>query len=491
MNARPRGGAPAAARPGDHVELVEESSVRYRLPRTGAMRVPGIVFTSSVLLPDMARDRALPQVANVATLPGIVDASYAMPDMHSGYGFPIGGVAATDPDEGGVVSPGGVGFDISCGVRLLAAPLSREELGDRLAPLADLLARTIPRGSGPGGLWTLEADDELDRILAGGSAYLVARGAGEQRDLDRCEDAGVVADADPAQVSERARKRGSRQVGSLGSGNHFLEIQEVETVHDPHVAAAFGLELGQVCVMIHCGSRGLGHQICTDHVRIMQHAMSRYGIDVPDRQLACAPVGSPEGADYLGAMAAAANYGRANRQVLAEATRDAFAKVIGRRDLALVYDVSHNLAKMEDHTRGGRTRRLCVHRKGATRAFPQGHPDLSPDLRDIGHPVLVPGSMGTGSFVLVGTPEGDAFHSSAHGAGRTMSRHEARQHWQGGTLREELEAAGIAIRASSVRDLPEEAPGAYKDVDEVVRVSERAGLARRVVRLRPLGVVKG
>ena len=473
------------------IELVAETPVRYRIPRSGAMRVPGVVFTSSQLLPEVAREQALLQVVNVATLPGIVEASYAMPDMHWGYGFPIGGVAATDPEEGGVISPGGVGFDISCGVRLLAAPLGRDELGDRLVPLMDVLAQTIPRGAGPGGVWALEDEDELDRLLRRGSARAVEAGFGERRDLDRCEDRGTVSGADPSHVSQRARQRGMRQVGSLGSGNHFLEVQYVETVHDPHVASAFGLELGQVCVMIHCGSRGLGHQVCTDHVKTMQSAMASHGITVPDRQLACVPVNSDEGARYLAAMAAAANFGLANRQLLAEAARDAFAKVVGRRDLALVYDVSHNLAKLEDHTVDGRSRRLCVHRKGATRAFPPGHEALPDDLRPVGQPVLVPGSMGTGSYVLVGTEEGGAFHSTAHGAGRAMSRQAARRRWRPRELREELESAGVTVRARSSRDLPEEAPGAYKDVDEVVAVSERAGLARRVARLWPIGVVKG
>jgi tRNA-splicing ligase RtcB (3'-phosphate/5'-hydroxy nucleic acid ligase) len=466
--------------------------MRYRLPVSGAMRVPGIVYTSPQLHPDLAEGQALQQVANVATLPGIVEASYAMPDMHSGYGFPIGGVAATDPSAGGVVSPGGVGFDISCGVRLLAAPVTRDELGADLAEVMAHLDRTIPRGAGPGGLRTL-GDAELDAVLTGGAAHLVAEGSGDEQDLTRCEDEGAVPGADPAHVSTRARQRGRKQAGSLGSGNHFLEVQYVDTVHDAHVADAFGLEPGQVCVMIHCGSRGLGHQVCTDHVDAMQKAMARYGIEVPDKQLACAPVDSPEGRDYLGAMTAAANFGLANRQLLGDAAREAFRQVLGNggRALQLVYDVSHNLAKIEEHEVDGQRRTLCIHRKGATRAWPPGHPDLPEDLRDVGQPVLVPGSMGTGSYVLVGTERGGAFHSSAHGAGRTMSRAAARKRWRPRELRDELEAAGILVRASSQRELPEEAPGAYKDVDEVVRVSERAGLARPVVRLRPLGVVKG
>jgi tRNA-splicing ligase RtcB (3'-phosphate/5'-hydroxy nucleic acid ligase) len=469
--------------------LVPESPVRWRLPATGDMRVPGIVFATAELLADA--EAAIAQVANVATLPGIVDASYAMPDVHWGYGFPIGGVAATDVEAGGVVSPGGVGFDISCGVRLLATPFEPWQLEDRFDRLMDELDRRIVRGMGKGGVWHLEGHRELDEVLAGGAAYAVARGHGELRDLHRCEDGGVVADADLDRVSDRARKRGLGQVGSLGSGNHFVEVQVVEHVDDPVVAGRFGIRLGQVCVMIHSGSRGLGHQICQDHVGVMAGAMARHGIHVPDRQLACAPVGSTEGRGYLGAMAAAANFGRANRQLLAEAVRDAFAAAAGTRDLPLVYDVSHNLAKLEEHEVDGQLRSLCVHRKGATRALPPGADDLPSDLADVGQPVLIPGSMGTASHVLAGTG-GGAFHSTAHGAGRRLSRHAAKRRGPGGAvLRRELAAAGIAVRAGRIGDLPEESPEAYKDVDVVVEVCHRAGLGRKVARLRPLGVVKG
>ncbi|MDP8960404.1 MAG: RtcB family protein [Actinomycetota bacterium] len=462
------------------------------------MRVPGIVFASRNLLPDIHADQSLQQVADVATLPGIVEASYAMPDMHWGYGFPIGGVAATDVSEGGVVSPGGVGFDISCGVRLLAAPATREEVANALPKLMDLLSGAVPRGLGRGAVWELTAEDELVEVLERGAAYAVERGRGTEHDLERTEDGGFLPDCDPAQVSPRARERGMQQIGSLGSGNHFLEVQYVDQVFDAEVAAGFGLEREQVCVMIHTGSRGLGHQICQDHVRTMQKAMQRYRIKVPDRQLACVPVDSPEGRAYLGAMMAGANFGRANRQLLAEVTRDAFAEATGHRDLVLVYDVSHNLAKLEEHEvardgPGGGTRRLrlCVHRKGATLALPPGHPSLTEDLRAHGQPVLVPGSMGTGSYVLVGMKGGAAFHSACHGAGRTMSRNEAKSKQSGRDLHDELERQGVLVREESERDLPEEAPYAYKDVDEVVRVCEDAALARRVVRLRPLGVVKG
>ncbi|GGM69855.1 RNA-splicing ligase RtcB [Thermopolyspora flexuosa] len=465
------------------MKVVEETPYRFRVEREGSMRVPGVVFASRRLLPE---DQALRQVANVATLPGIVGASYGMPDLHWGYGFPIGGVAATDIAEGGVVSPGGVGFDISCGVRLLAASVDRDELRPRLEALMDHLDRGVPRGTGRGGVWRLSGRSELEKLLHGGAAYAVEQGHGVPRDLARCEDYGAVADADVAQVSAKAMDRGQDQVGSLGSGNHFLEVQAVDEVYDEATAAAFGLRTGQVCVMIHCGSRGLGHQICTDHVRVMEKAMPRYGIQVPDRQLACAPVDSPEGRSYLGAMAAAANYGRANRQLLGQAARRAFADVLGA-ELDLVYDISHNLAKIEEHD----GRRLCVHRKGATRALPPHHPDLPEDLAPYGQPVLIPGTMGTASYVLAGVPGGQAFHSTCHGAGRTQSRHQAARSIDGRTLRDQLQAKGIAVRGATWRGLAEETPTAYKDVDAVIEASVGAGLCRKVARLVPLGVVKG
>jgi tRNA-splicing ligase RtcB (3'-phosphate/5'-hydroxy nucleic acid ligase) len=473
------------------VRLVEESPWRWRIERSGAMRVPGIVFSSRELLPDVAADRSLDQVVNVATLPGIVGASFAMPDVHWGYGFPIGGVAATDVEDGGVVSPGGVGFDISCGVRLLVSPLERDEVAPQLAGLMDELGRVVPKGMGRGAVWDLADPDELSAVLTGGAAYAVQRGHGTGRDLERCEDGGVLAGADPAAVSDRALARGLHQVGSLGSGNHFLEVQVVDEILDPDAATAFGLHVGQVCVMIHSGSRGLGHQVCTDHVARMESAMARYGIEVPDRQLACVPVRSPEGEAYLSAMAAAANYGRANRQLLSVAARAAFGQVVGTDQLELLYDVSHNLAKLETHDVEGRSRLLCVHRKGATRALPPGHRDLPADLAGVGQPVLVPGSMGTASYVLVGEAGGGAFHSTCHGAGRAMSRTAARKRISGATLRRELATAGIEVRAGSNRGLAEEAPFSYKDVDAVVETVERAGLARRVARLVPIGVVKG
>lgn len=455
------------------------------------MRVPGIVFASEALLPQVTEDEALQQVMNVACLPGIVEASFAMPDVHCGYGFPIGGVAATDVDEGGVLSPGGVGFDISCGVRLLVSPISSDELAPKLEDLMNALGTAVPRGLGSGALWQLHDEHDLDAVLRYGVSSVLPAGPVTEADLSRCEDGGGLSGADPEQVSEHALARGALQLGSLGSGNHFLEIQAVDEVYDEEHAKAFGLFPSQVCVMVHSGSRGLGHQICSDHVRTMLGAMARYGIKIPDQQLACAPVASAEAQAYLGAMTAAANYGRANRQLLSMAARQAFKEVVGTASLALLYDVSHNLAKLEHHQVGGKQRLLCVHRKGATRALPPGHLDLPEDLRALGQPVLVPGSMGTASHVLVGIDPGDAFSSACHGAGRTMSRHAAARQVSGERLRHELEGIGIAVRASSARGLAEEAPAAYKDVDEVVVTCERAGLARRVARLRPLGVVKG
>lgn len=472
------------------VELVQEATYRWRLPRHGAMRVDGVVFASPALLPGKDDDQTLAQVANVATLPGIVGASYAMPDMHWGYGFPIGGVAGTDVAAGGVVSPAGVGFDISCGVRLMASTSTFAEVQPRLTELMDELGRRIPTGIGPGSVWRLTRE-ELERVLAEGSRYVVESGRGNQLDLDRCEDRGAVQGAAIDQVSDRAAKRGLDQLGSLGGGNHFLELQVVDEIFDEATATAFGLAPDQVCVMIHTGSRGVGHQICTDHVEVMTRTMPDHGIEVPDPQLACAPVRSAEGQSYMGAMAAAANYARANRQLLADETRDVFKSRLGS-DLELVYDVSHNLAKLETHQVDGEDKELCVHRKGATRAWPPGHPDLPAEYTTYGQPVFVPGSMATASHVLTGSVDGDAFYSSNHGAGRLLSRHQAARKIRGRELRQQMQSEGILVRGTaSHRVLAEEAPDAYKDVDEVVRVAEAAGLARRVARVVPIGVVKG
>ncbi|MDK1019538.1 MAG: RtcB family protein [Actinomycetota bacterium] len=473
------------------MELQPHGASRWEIPRTGGMLVPGVVFASDTLIAQARKDRALDQVANVAHLPGIVGASYAMPDIHWGYGFPIGGVAATDVKRGGVVSPGGVGFDIGCGVRLLSSPLTEADFaryGNRVMARLDT---RIPRGTGEGGI----ADPGLlDEILEHGARAVLDAGYGTEADLDRCEERGTSTGARPDLLSSKARQRGAVQLGSLGSGNHFLEIQVVDEIHDAAAAEAFGLRLGTLTVMIHCGSRGLGHQTCQDHLKTMDAAMARHDIQIPDRQLACVPVESSEGRSYLGAMAAAANFSWANRHLLAHEAREAFASVLGTRPrnlgLNLVFDVAHNLAKLETHTVGGEERLLCVHRKGATRAFGPGHPDIPVDLRAVGQPVLVPGSMGTASWVMRGVANNPAFDSSAHGAGRLMSRGAARRHSTGAQVRREMEQAGIAIRSGSAKLLAEEAPYAYKDVDEVASVCEAAGLAARVARLRPLGVVK-
>lgn len=458
---------------------------------TEGMRVPGVVFASPDLLPAIEDDESLQQVVNVACLPGVVGASYAMPDVHWGYGFPIGGVAATDVEAGGVVSPGGVGFDISCGVRLLTTGLGGEEVSGCLDRLMDRLAEQVPCGLGRGGVWSRRSDPELDDILVRGAVVAVEAGFGFDGDLVNCEDRGSLGGADPAMVSVRARERGRNQVGSLGSGNHFVEVQVVDRILDGRRADAFGLRVGEVCVMIHTGSRGLGHQVCTDHIHVMEASMARYGVSVPDRQLACAPVRSEEGAAYLAAMAAAANYGRTNRQLLTHAVRHVFGEVLGTGDLPLLYDVSHNLAKLEVHEIEGERRLLCVHRKGATRALPPGHVELPEGLRRWGQPVLVPGSMGTASYVLVGTGSSAGFDSCCHGAGRVLSRHAVKRRVRGDELARGLAAEGIHVRAGSMRGLAEEAPFAYKDVDSVVSACEEAGLAHVVARMRPVGVVKG
>ncbi len=443
------------------------------------MRVPARIFASAELLKAIRADHSLEQLQNVATLPGIVEAAIAMPDIHQGYGFPVGGLAATAPPDG-VVSPGGVGYDINCGVRLLAAPFTHGEIDDRRrAALVDAIARRVPTGAGRGGQLRLSGAD-LDEVLVQGPRWLVEqRGIGTAEDVAATESEGRLDGADPEQVSARARERGAGQLGTVGSGNHFIEVQRVEEIIDRETAAAFGLRRGQVTVLIHSGSRGLGHQVCTDYVREMDRALDRHGIVLPDRQLSCAPLDSDEGRAYLAAMAAAANFAWANRHAIAHGVRQAIGEVLGAGaadGTRQVYDVAHNVAKLEEH--GGRT--VCVHRKGATRAFP-------------GQPVFIPGSMGTASYVLAGR-EGSmtrSFGTVCHGAGRRLSRTAAKRQVKGETLRRELEAQGITVRAASTKGLAEEAPIAYKDVDAVVRVVEDAGLAGRVARLRPIGVVKG
>jgi tRNA-splicing ligase RtcB len=470
-------------------ELIQESDFVWTLPARGEMRVPGRLYASRRLLPQIVGDRSLDQVRNVAWLPGIVGFSIAMPDIHWGYGFPIGGVAAMDPEQGGVVSPGGVGFDISCGVRLLASDLPEGQVLPRLGMLMDELSRRVPAGHGAGGIWRLDADG-LERVLREGAQQAVVAGYGTDADLARIEDFGALEVPDPSAVSHRARQRGAGQLGSLGAGNHFLEVQVVDRVLEASTATAFGLAPGHVAVMIHTGSRGLGHQVCSDYVDEM--LAKEHGIRLPDRQLAAAPVLSPRGRHYLSAMAAAANFGRANRQVITHAVRQAFRAALGKgAQLALVYDVSHNLAKMEEHEVEGRRRQLCVHRKGATLALPPGHPALAPELRAAGQPVLVPGSMGTASWVLVGEGSAEAFDSTCHGAGRVMSRKQAMKGEGGAELQRRLAERGVRVVTRALRALPEESPQAYKDVDEVVRACQGAGLSRPVARLRPIAVLKG
>jgi tRNA-splicing ligase RtcB (3'-phosphate/5'-hydroxy nucleic acid ligase) len=480
------------------MNLQRVSDVEWMIPAAAGMRVPGRVFASEDLIVKAQSDRALEQVANVAHLPGIVGSSFAMPDIHWGYGFPIGGVAATDVDDGGVVSPGGVGFDISCGVRIVRTNLEVNKVRELVEDLVRELER-IPRGVGGKGLMRLSSD-EMERVLFEGVRFPLSKGVGWEEDVETCEDGGRVEDADPTAVSDKAKERGAPQLGSMGAGNHFVEVQYVDQVVDDEVAKAFGLHNGQIVAMIHCGSRGVGHQVCTDEVRTMDRAMSSYGISVPDRQLACVPVRSPEGAKYMAGMAAAANYGRANRHVLTDGVRQAFERTFGStaRDLGMsvLYDVSHNLAKIEQHEVDGVQRNLCVHRKGATPAFGPGHPQVPERYRSVGQPVLVPGSMGTASWVLVGTSGATgadevAWASTCHGAGRMMSRKAATKQMHGGDLKRQLQSEGIWVSTHQLRLLAEEAPYAYKDVSEVVRVCEEAGLSRRVARLRPLAVVKG
>ena len=437
-------------------------------------------------------EKVLQQVRNVARLPGIVGASYAMPDAHWGYGFPIGGVAAFDPAQGGVVSAGGVGFDISCGVRTLLTGLTRRDVEPRKAALAGALYRHVPAGVGSTGRVHL-SDLEMDEMLRGGARWAVAAGYGDPADLARVEEGGAMPGARPGKVSELAKRRQQDEVGTLGSGNHYAEVQEVETVFDAATAAAFGLAVGDVVLSLHCGSRGLGHQIGTDYLKRMVVAAGQHGIALPDRELACAPIDSELGRDYLGAMRAGINCALANRQVLTHLARQAFTDVFPQAELRLLYDVSHNTCKVEEHLIDGEPRALHVHRKGATRAFGPGHPALPPEFRATGQPVLIGGSMGTASYVLAGQAGSEAasYASACHGAGRTMSRTEATRRWEGREVVRTLESQGVLVRSPSLRGVAEEAPGAYKDVSAVVEASERAGLARRVARLRPLVCIKG
>jgi tRNA-splicing ligase RtcB (3'-phosphate/5'-hydroxy nucleic acid ligase) len=471
--------------------FTKHSDYEWEIPKHGAMRVPAVIYASEALIGDMDH-KVYEQALNVATLPGIVQASYAMPDAHWGYGFPIGGVAAFDPDEGGVVSAGGVGFDISCGVRCLHTGLTRSDIQGVQKELADMLYQRIPAGVGSTGAIRLDPA-EMQAMLEGGARWAVRQGWGSTEDLDRIEEHGQMQGALPDHVSERAKRRQRDEMGTLGSGNHYLEIQEVSEVCDEPIAHAFGLKRGDIVLMIHCGSRGLGHQIGTEFLSRMTATAASHGITLADRELACAPINSDVGREYLGAMRAAVNCALANRQILTHLTRKVFAHFFPQAQLPLLYDVSHNTCKVEEHRVPGGRRKLYVHRKGATRAFGPGHPDLPQALREAGQPVLIGGSMGSASYVLAGTAESEAraFSSACHGAGRAMSRHQAVRTWHGRQVSDELAARGILIRSPSSRGVAEEAPGAYKDVSAVVDAAHAAGLARKVARVEPLVCIKG
>ena len=477
------------------LEKIDE--YRWRIPKTykSGMRVDGIIYANEEMLKDIINDKAAEQVANVAFLPGIVNASLAMPDIHWGYGFPIGGVAATDVDADGVISPGGVGFDINCGVRLMKTALTEEEMKPKLRDLVYALYNDVPAGVGSkGDIRVSEAEER--KLLVEGSKWVVEHGYGRTEDLEYTEEHGAVKGADPNAVSSRAYERGKNQSGTLGSGNHFLEIQVIDEIYDETAADVIGLDKGQVTVMIHSGSRGLGYQVCDEYSKDFIRCLSKYGINVPDRQLACAPVNSPEGKAYLGAMRCAANYAWANRQCLMHLTRLTLTKVFHRseKDLGmdLVYDVAHNIAKIEKYTVNGKEKTLCVHRKGATRAFPPEHPEIPAKYKKIGQPVIIPGDMGRNSYLLVGTRKAEeTFFSTCHGAGRLMSRSAAISACRGRSISRELENKGIIVKSSGRETLAEEAPEAYKNVNEVVNVVHGAGISKRVCRMRPLGVIKG
>jgi tRNA-splicing ligase RtcB len=471
---------------------------RWEIPvsyKTG-MRVPGLIYASEAMLSHIWEDNVFQQVANVAFLPGIVGHSLAMPDIHWGYGFPIGGVAATSVEDG-VVSPGGVGFDINCGVRLMRTNLTEEEVRPKIDRITTEVFHNVPSGLGTKGKLRV-SDKELTEVLVRGSVWAAERGYGDLTDVTATEESGCIKGANPDKVSSRARERGIPQLGTLGSGNHFLEIQKVEEIYDADAARAMGIrDKGQVLVLVHTGSRGFGHQVCTDYVASLGQATRKYGINLPDRQLACAPVKSPEGQAYMGAMACAANYAWTNRQCISHWVRESLVKALekSRRDIGLeqIWDVAHNIAKIEEHIVEGKKMKLCVHRKGATRAFPSGHPDLPEMYRKIGQPVLIPGDMGRYSYIALGTEIAmqETFGSTCHGAGRMKSRAAAKKGIRGIDVVQSMAAKGITVKASSISELPEEASSAYKDVNEVVEIAHRAGISRKIVRAVPIGVIKG
>jgi len=478
--------------------LEKVDDYRWKIPRTykDCMNTDAIVFADEKMIRTITSDNSPEQAANVACLPGIVGNSMAMPDIHWGYGFPIGGVAAMDAEEG-VISPGGIGFDINCGVRLISTNLRESDVAPRIKELINTLFQNVPAGVGSKGVVDV-ASSQIDRILEEGAEWAVAEGFGWEEDLDRTEENGRLKIADASKVSGKAKQRGVPQVGSLGSGNHFLEVDRVEKIFDPRAAKAFGLEEeGQITVSIHCGSRGCGHQIATDYLQVMERAVKGSGLKLPDRQLACAPVNSREGQDYYAAMACGANYAWANRQMIMHWVRQSFEKVFSRSaedmEMGLVYDVAHNIAKVEEHLVEGARRKVYVHRKGATRAFPSEHPEVPSIYRSVGQPVLIPGDMGTGSYVLVGTEQAmrESFGSTCHGAGRVMSREAAIRSYSVKAITQEMESKGIYLKGSTRDGIQEEAPGAYKDIDDVIRVVVGAGLSRPVAKLTPLGVMKG
>ncbi len=475
----------------DISQLEPVNECLWRIPIKGKMRAPVLIFADRELVQAMD-DKVAEQAANVTTLPGIVGACYVMPDAHWGYGFPIGGVAAFDPDRGGVISAGGVGFDISCGVRTLRTGLKRDALEPVKQTLAEALFSAIPAGVGSRGQISL-GEPEMDAMLAGGAKWAVEQGYGRPEDLERIEEKGVMAGAVPSEVSAKARKRQRREMGTLGSGNHYLEVQVISDIYSPEKARVLGLDLDDIVVTIHCGSRGLGHQIGTEYLKKMQKAAQEAGIELPDRELACAPLNSAVGQSYLGAMRAAINCALANRQIITHLVRKVFADLFPEANLALIYDVSHNTCKLESHRFDGKERQVYVHRKGATRAFGPGHPALPEVFKEIGQPVIIGGSMGTASYILTGAPESEelSLSSACHGAGRRMSRRQASKTWQGRTLISALEQQGVIVRSPSFRGVAEEAPEAYKDVDAVVRVADKAGLASLVVKMRPLVCIKG
>jgi tRNA-splicing ligase RtcB (3'-phosphate/5'-hydroxy nucleic acid ligase) len=476
-------------------DLIKINEYLYEIPQSfrADMRVPARLYMTEAMFQDIEEDLSLLQLANVASLPGIQKYAIAMPDIHQGYGFPIGGVAATAINEGGVISPGGIGYDINCGVRLLVANMSKDEIKKQLPELATALFHVIPSGVGRSGKVSLDTH-ELDRVLLHGAARMVELGYGTESDLEHCEENGNMPGADPSLVTKEAKKRGHDQLGTLGSGNHFLEVQAVEEIYDEKVAQVFGLQKDAVTVMIHCGSRGLGHQTCTDYVKIMIGKLSTWGYQLPDRELVCAPFASPEGQQYFAAMIAAANFAWANRHLIGHWVRQSWHTILGpNAHLNTMYDVSHNIGKREKHIINGTPKEVVMHRKGATRSFGPSRSEVPSAYKSVGQPVLIPGTMGTSSYVLVGTDSSleQAFGSSCHGAGRTMSRAKAKKIIRGSTLRAELEAKGIIIRCDSNAGLAEEAPIAYKDVDAVVNVIANAGLARKVARVVPLAVIKG